>query len=224
MSHLGSKSTSRIADIYSFCGNSIFSEFAEKGTVSDIIWPLNGSNCTISSTERLQLAFKIANAVSDAHNYDADGVATVAHTDITPSQFLVFQGGLIKLNDFNRCRFLKRDNGQICPYKVSHNPGKFRSPEEYSYGNQSEMVDIYSMGNVFYSILSEKWPFEDIDNTKVVQEKITNGERPLTKYFEKDKASVMLSEVIDLCWKQNPEERPSARDVALLLKRKIEKL
>ena len=167
-------SSNHIAQIYSFCGNSIFSEYATEGTVSDIIWPLGGGNCTLSSIERLQLALKVAQAVSDIHANDSNGIPTVAHTDITPSQFLVFEDGSIKLNDFNRCRFLKRNenNGQVCPYKITHNPGKFRSPEEYNYLDQTEMVDIYSMGNIFYSIITEKWPFDELNNAEEAQEKI----------------------------------------------------
>ncbi len=131
MEHLTSSNHS--AQIYSFCGNSIHSEFATMGTVSDLIWPLSGENSTMTSFDRLQLALKVAQAVNDVHMYDEQGLATVAHTDITPSQFLVFEDGSIKINDFNRCRFLLRnDRGEICPYKVSHNPGKFRSVSETS--------------------------------------------------------------------------------------------
>ncbi len=126
MEHL--TSSNHVAQIYSYCGNSIFSEYATMGTVSDQIWPLSGGNSTLSSFERLKLSLKVAQAVNDAHIYDENGLATIAHTDITPSQFLVFNDGSVKINDFNRCRFLLRNkNGENCSYKVSHNPGKFRS-------------------------------------------------------------------------------------------------
>ena len=214
-----------VAQIYSFCGNSIFSEYATEGTVSDIIWPLSGANCTLTSIERLQLAHKVAKAVTTVHMYDSNGTASVAHTDLTPSQFLVFDKGIIKLNDFNRCRFLAHDNkGQVCPYKVSHNPGKFRSPEEYNYLDQSEMVDVYSMGNIFYSIITEKWPYEEINNADKAQEKIKRGERPNIQISSDDKILHGLAEIIHLCWKQDPNERPSARQVVSLLESKIGKL
>lgn len=218
-------SSDHVAQIYSFCGNSIFSEYATHGTVSDIIWPLSGANCTLSSIERLQLALKVALAVNDVHMYDTNGTATVAHTDLTPSQFLVFGDKSVKLNDFNRCRFLMQDkNGRVCSYRVSHNPGKFRSPEEYNYLEQTEKVDIYSMGNIFYSILTEKWPFEDIADATVAQERIKNGQRPAMQDYSHDKALLELAEVVNLCWKQNATERPIARDVVSLLETKLKKL
>lgn len=215
-----------IAQIYSFCGNSIFSEYADKGTVSDLIWPLDGGNSTLSSIERLQLALQVAQGVSDTHANDSNGIPNVAHTDITPSQFLVFDDGSIKLNDFNRCRFLKRNenNGQVCPYKITHNPGKFRSPEEYNYFDQTEKVDIYSMGNILYSIITEKWPFDELDNAKDAQEKIKNGTRPLIPEFPHDEALFALAKIVRLCWKQNAKDRPNAKDVVSALSAKIKLL
>lgn len=215
-------SSDHVAKIYSFCGNSVFADYATKGTVSDIIWPLSGENCTLTSFERLKLALKVAQAVSAAHMYDSNGTATIAHTDITPSQFLVFDDGSVKINDFNRCRFLLHDkNGKVCSYKVSHNPGKFRSPEEYSYLEQNEMVDIYAMGNIFYSIFSEKWPFEEINDVNIAQEKIKNGERPEMPSFQNDKVLLALAEIIQLCWKQKALDRPSAKEVVSLIEKKI---
>lgn len=67
----------------------------------------------------------------------------MAHTDISPSQYIKI-GDIYKLNDFNRARFLPwsaKDN-QTCPYFVANNPGKFRSPEEYNYEGQTEMVRL----------------------------------------------------------------------------------
>jgi len=65
----------------------------------------------------------------------------MAHTDISPGQFIKVNG-IFKLNDFNRARFLpwSAEKNQSCPYFVGSNPGKYRSPEEYNYEGQTEMV------------------------------------------------------------------------------------
>jgi hypothetical protein len=75
------------------------------------------------------------------HNIDAEGEATIAHTDIQPGQYIKVNG-LWKLNDFNRARFISFSikNKTACPYFVGNNPGKNRSPEEYNYEPQTEMV------------------------------------------------------------------------------------
>jgi hypothetical protein len=78
------------------------------------------------------------------HNIDKEGRASIAHTDISPSQFIQIDG-IYKLNDFNRARFLRWNNetDKACPYYVGKNPGKNRSPEEYEYKPQSEKVSIW---------------------------------------------------------------------------------
>jgi len=65
----------------------------------------------------------------------------MAHSDISPNQYIKV-GDMYKLNDFNRARFLpwSAKNNQTCPFYVAINPGKNRSPEEYSYKGQTEMV------------------------------------------------------------------------------------
>ena len=79
--------------------------------------------------------------VAAVHNSDVEGLPAIAHTDISPYQFVISRG-LVKLNDFNRARFLpwneKKD--EVCTYDVGNNPGKNRSPEEYSYQPQTEKV------------------------------------------------------------------------------------
>ena len=81
------------------------------------------------------------------HNTDKEGRSAIAHTDISPTQF-VRVGDIFKLNDFNRARFLRNniEDGSVCPFKVGHNPGKNRAPEEYAYKPETEKVRQRSEG------------------------------------------------------------------------------
>ena len=76
-----------------------------------------------------------------AHNFDREGRASIAHTDIAPGQYIKING-FYKLNDFNRARFLlwNAKKKEICTYEIGSNPGKNRSPEEYDYEPQTEKV------------------------------------------------------------------------------------
>lgn len=87
------------------------------------------------------IACQAAFALAELHNFDKEGQASVAHADISPAQFVITRGRL-KLQDFNRARFLtwNKDTNQTCPFTVTTNPGKNRSPEEYAYGPQTEKV------------------------------------------------------------------------------------
>lgn len=88
-----------IVDMYSFCGHSAFTDFTTEGTVSDLIWPKNGSNMTLSMRERLDLAINIAHAVSDVHFFRRSDGATISHADISPSQFLLIDGKIKLVSD-----------------------------------------------------------------------------------------------------------------------------
>ena len=86
-------------------------------------------------------ATQAAIGLAAVHNSDIEGIASIAHTDISPMQFIKVNNRY-KLNDFNRARFLRwsQTKKQACTYKVGKNPGTNRAPEEYQYLEQTEKV------------------------------------------------------------------------------------
>jgi hypothetical protein len=107
-----------------------------------------------------------------------------------------------------------------CPFH------QFRSPEEYEYKEENEMVDIYSMGNIFYAIVSGDMPFEN-DKEKDAQKKIKNGERPIipeSVLKSDDIAIKTIVSAVERCWKHDPKERPSASTIRDELKRVMDKM
>ena len=160
----------------------------------------------------------MAAAITDMHNVDLEGRPSIAHTDISPSQFLLTAEGKWKLTDFNRVRFLRKNitaESMTCSYIVGRNPGKFRSPEEYNHTQQTSAIDVYSMGNIFYSLLTEYWPFEGMDE-KEAQRKIMGGARPPIDddiRSSGDPIDNTFIEAIGMCWRQNPDERATAKEV-----------
>jgi hypothetical protein len=116
-----------VMDIYGFCGNSGLFEFADGGSIDDSLFYNDGDKW--SPSERLVVAFQVITGLSDFHNWDKEGVPAMAHTDITTSQFVyVGETGVYKLNDFNRCRFIRwnQKENKTCTYKVGNNPGTVR--------------------------------------------------------------------------------------------------
>jgi hypothetical protein len=84
-------------------------------------------------------ATQAAIGLATVHNIDREGEASVAHTDISPAQY-VNVNGVYKLNDFNRARFIAYSPSESCAFLIGSNPGKNRSPEEYAYEPQTEKV------------------------------------------------------------------------------------
>jgi hypothetical protein len=117
-----------IMNIYASCGNSGLFEYADGGSLEDSIWRDKDDVTTPwTSEERLVVAYQTAAGVADLHNVGKEGVPSIAHTDITPGQFVyVDEAGVYKLNDFNRARFIgwnKRTNA-TCSFRVGSNPGR----------------------------------------------------------------------------------------------------
>ena len=141
--------------------------------------------------------------------------------DITPSQF-IYVNGRWKLNDFNRCRFMRiyKDSNEPCGFYVGANPGKFRAPEEYRFDEEDEMIDVYSMGNIFYTLLAGDMPFEGQKESKA-QKKVMDGIRPKIpeEVMESDDIAIQaLISATKKAWKHEPRNRPSAASIAEELK------
>ena len=81
------------------------------------------------------------------------------------------------------------------------------------------MVDIYSLGNVFYCLLTRLWPFENL-RLREVYKKIRAGERPsLTDDIvnSTDPSIMILKTAMELAQAQSPKDRPSARELVNML-------
>lgn len=81
------------------------------------------------------------------------------------------------------------------------------------------------MGNIFYALLTEYWPFEGMEETKA-QKQIVSGERPPVDeelLNSKDSAGAALSEAMRMCWEQDPVARASANDVRAYLDAEVAK-
>lgn len=224
-----------VVDIYGFCGQSGVFRNGEGGDLERHMWPSvdergdrrkQKRRNTMTKLQRVKVALHIALALSDTHNADEVGESSIAHTDITPGQFVLVDG-VFMLNDFNRCRFLTWNawEQRSCGYMVGSNPGKFRSPEEYKYLVQDEKVDVYSTGNIFYGLLTDEWPFDRVSE-KEAKRKVIAGDRPkIPNHIRQSNVpeDLILLKVIEMCWTQDPRKRATALEVEKVLTAFVEK-
>lgn len=212
-------SSPRVMDIYGFCGHSALFEHAPGGDISEILFDYDEKP---STKERFEMAVQVAQAIRDLHNFN-DKVPAIAHADIMTNQF-VKVGEYYKLSDFNRCTFLywnSTSNDGSCPYYYGdYNAWLFRSPEEYFYSLQSEKIDIYSMGNIFYTLMMNKWPFADLydkDGTSAVRKQVRAGHRPpMSSRLQnsQDPRIKAMIKAMDMCYVQDWRKRATAKEVA----------
>jgi len=209
-----------VPNIYGYCGMSTLSEYPDGGLLHEMF-----HHKRVDTNTTLRVALDVARGVASLHNLETEGIAAVAHTDISSDAFEQF-GDRFKLRGFGRCRFIKWDKreNKACNFEISNNGGIYRSPEEYEYKEETEKVDVYSMGNVFYLMLTGNEVFYDDTSSRVdsdkVKDDVMKGSRPKIARAILDDTSPAISAIVEairMCWTHDAIERPTARDIEKLL-------
>jgi serine/threonine-protein kinase len=118
--------------------------------------------------------------VCDALDY-AHGNGIV-HRDIKPSNIMVLNDGLVKVTDFGIARVTATSRTRTGDIKGSP---PFMSPEQFSSSKVDGRSDIFSLGIVFYRLLTGKPPFHAEDLTGFMYQIISVPHEPPTKHNPK---------------------------------------
>ncbi|CAJ1969156.1 unnamed protein product [Cylindrotheca closterium] len=220
----------RIYDIYGFCGLGILSEFFPHGDLEAEIVPNEDASVdegydpqnVLSPLEKLLMAKQMADAVADLHGH-AGGI--IVHQDIQLSQFLWnADKTMVKLNDFNRAEFVLFDDhkNKYCGYWEGVGSGSWRAAEEYADRALTEKVDVFSLGNNFFSILTGVDPFNEKE-TPEIQKLVQKGVKaPLSEAFRTHSfAEKRLAHLIDHCHEHKPADRPTIFEIVEYLEASI---
>jgi len=140
-------SSPHVINMYSACGNSVTTEYADGervGTLAD-------SKKKIPLA-RLKIARDIAQALADVHDIG------LVHYDVNLAN-IVSIGETLKINDFNIGVPLKRNktSGDTCGFPARYHNPQWRSPEEANDSpSLNEKVDVYSLGQrgCIHSVIS----------------------------------------------------------------------
>jgi hypothetical protein len=221
-------SSSHVLNLYGYCAHSGLVEAAH-GTLRN--W-LRDYRDKVTPVKMLQISGMIARGVADMHLY-RNGMPTVAHADIKVAQFLMTSVGenpTFKINDFNRGRFLTSKNPpNICPFYMDnhHKSSTSRSPEEYTKkGAQTDKVDVFSMGSVFYYILTGHAPFEKLEWETAIQKIKSGVEPPLPRNIRNstDPSIVAVVEAMRKCRQFSAQDRANSMQISTLLSDALEKI
>jgi serine/threonine protein kinase len=112
----------------------------------------------LSIARAIRIFDDIASALAYAHE------EKVVHRGVRPSNITVLPSGVAKIADFGI--------GQIGEAAL-----RYKSPEQVRGGPVDHQSDIFSLGAVFYEMLTRRAPFEG-KSAKEIQEKILRAEAP----------------------------------------------
>lgn len=157
--------------------NFIATELIEGQTLRQLI-----DKKTFGWQETIEIIVQITNALESAH------AVGVIHRDIKPANIMIRQDGIVKVLDFGLAKFSKHggNSGEFetrdhtLPNAVMGTIN-YMSPEQALGEKVDFRTDIFSLGVVFYEILSGVKPFDGISDAAIYNAIINHHPQSLSK-------------------------------------------
>ncbi len=149
---------------------------------------------TLDWTRAVDLVRQIAQGVEHAHNNK------IIHRDLRPSNIMVSEEGMAKITDFGTSAWLN-----TVPYastRIGSPP--YMAPEQFL-GKASYQSDIYSLGCIFYELITGRPPIFDPDPFKIL-ERAQQGKITPPR-LRNSKIPREIDEIIMMCLASKVEDR-----------------
>ena len=150
-------------------------ETLEKYTRADNLLPIE--KC-------IDVMRQVCDALDYLHKHD------IVHRDIKPANIMILTDGLVKLADFGIARAAA---GSRTRTGIIKGTPYYMSPEQIKGGKVTGPSDIFSLGVVFYQLLTGRLPFSG-ENLSMIMYQITTKEPESPETFNQkiDKATVYI--------------------------------
>ena len=141
----------------------------------------------------------------------------IIHRDIKPSNFMIDADGRIILTDFGISKNLGDPN--LTATNMILGSPKFMSPEQISGKPVDRRSDLYSLGLIFYQMVTGRYPFESPDIASLAYKQVNENPSPANQV--NSRVPGPFSDIIARLLEKNPDARyPSGdellRDLTLL--------
>lgn len=155
--------------------------------------------------EAMPTLASILSALSYAHEQG------VIHRDIKPENIMVTKTGVPKIMDFGLAR--SQDLSKVTKTGSALGTPAYMPPEQITGARPTPAADQYSLGVMFYEVLTARRPFEADDPMAVVFKQMS--EEPPSPLEFKPELNPTVAEILMRMLEKNPAARFASLDVVL---------
>lgn len=179
-------------------------ELASSGSLADM---LRSRTTPHSIAEALVYMTQIASGMSEAHKF-------IVHRDLKPDNILVDKAGQLKISDFGLAKYISAatrtksfKGGGTYPYM---------SPECWLFDTNTPAMDVYSLGIIFFQLLTGKLPYSATTENEWRHRHLYDP-LPDIRTFRKDVPDRLVDCIAKMANKRAVERYPSASEVLKVL-------
>jgi len=189
----------------------IVTEFIEMGSLSNYLLK---SQTTLDYSLKLRIALDTAQAMHFLHENK------ILHRDLKPDNLLFVSKNsedpiIVKLTDFGTSRAVSEKTSN--QYTVGVGTPMYMSPEILSKQSYNKTSDVFSYGVLLWVLYHQKEPYSHLEHSWDVAKFVVEGNREkISKDCPKE-----FKELIEKCWSQDVNDRPSFSDIITILERII---
>ena len=176
----------------------LVTEYCENGNLFSFLHSKDSPE--LEDIERINLALEIAQGINYLHSFKPP----ILHRDLKSLNILLDKNYVAKIADFGWARL--RDE------HMTKLRGTFQwmAPEVITKECYSEKADVYSFGIILWEFWSKDPPYKGIKAKEVaVRVKLNKNYRPVIP----ENVPEEIAELMECCWDENPEKRPSFSEI-----------
>ncbi|GAB4822575.1 hypothetical protein N2152v2_009621 [Parachlorella kessleri] len=194
----------------------IVTEYCERGSLADVLRNARQSPAAAAKLDwlrRLSMMLDTAKGMLHLHSHSPP----IIHRDLKSPNLLVDTHWRCKISDFNLSRIL--EDRVVLSSAMATNP-RWLAPEVLEGQPATLQSDVYSFGIVLWEVMTLDVPFANDNHFQLIKHVRAGGRPPVPPQHElpgrEGGEAGGLDDYVALmqrCWAQAPEERPSFQDV-----------